>query len=689
MPIVETRREGDIAVILVDNPPVNAQNNAVRAGLLEAFRSVKNDATFAGVVLTCVGRTFVAGSDLAEFGKVPQNPSTIDVIDAIEAVNKPVVAALFGTPMGGGLELALACHFRIATRDARLALPEIKLGMMPGAGGTQRLPRLAGLEVAAPMILSGDPISGEKALACGLVDELYEGDPVAAGVAFVKKIIAAKRPLTLARDRNEKIEAFKAAGDFDALVAKSTKRGVGGPRAPTAIMKALRDVLELPVDEALKRERATFLELAETDEAKALRHIFFAERETAKPANVPAAAKPREIRRAAILGAGTMGGGIAMSFVNAGIPVTLIEQSDEALKRGIDTITRNYNVSVTRGAIAADDVTRRLALIEGSTDFSKIADADMVIEAVFEDMGLKKEIFEKLDKTCKPGAILASNTSYLDVNEIAAVTKRPQDVLGMHYFSPANVMKLLETVRGAKTAPDVVATAITIGRKTGKVPVVVGVGPGFVGNRMFRLRGIEAERMMLEGAMPHEIDSAMVQFGFPMGPLAVSDMGGLDIGFRSRKASGLKAPIADQICEMGRFGQKTGRGYYIYEKGSRTPKRDPEVEELIIATSKRMGVARRPFTAQEIAERIMFPMINEGARILDEGIAERAGDIDVIWIHGYGFPAWRGGPMFYANTVGLKYIADRLTEFSKQANDPQHMPSKLLAKLAAEGKGFE
>ena len=457
----------------------------------------------------------------------------------------------------------------------------------------------------------------------------------------------------------------------------------------TAAVKALQDALNAPIDEALKRERATFFELAATDEAKSLRHIFFAERDTAKPANVPADVRPRDIKRAAILGAGTMGGGIAMSFANAGIPSRLSSNRRTRSSAALTSIAKNYNVSATRGAISVDDVGKRLALISGSTDFSKVAEADMVIEAVFEDMALKKEIFEKLDKACKPGAILASNTSYLDINEIAAVTKRPRDVLGMHYFSPANVMKLLETVRGEKTAPDVVATAIAVGRKTGKVPVVVGVCPGFVGNRMFRLRGIEAERMMLEGALPHEIDAAMVQFGFAMGPLAVSDMGGLDIGFRSRKASGLKAPIADQICEMGRFGQKTGRGYYIYEKGSRTPKRDPEIEELIVATSKRMGVTRRSFTPQEIAERIMFPMINEGARILDEGIAERAGDIDVIWIHGYGFPTWRGGPMFYANTIGLKYVADRLAEFSRQANDPQHMPSALLKKLAAEGNGFE
>jgi 3-hydroxyacyl-CoA dehydrogenase len=689
VPIVETRRDGEIAVIIVDNPPVNAQNNAVRAGLLDAFTRVKGDASVAGVVLTCAGRTFVAGSDISEFGSTIQSPTTLDVIAAIEAVSKPVVAALFGTPMGGGLELALACHFRIAAPNTKLALPEIKLGLIPGAGGTQRLPRLAGVEVAAAMVLSGDPITTDKARACGLIDDVFEGDPIAAGAAFALRVIAEKRPLRLARDRDERIAAFKSSGaSFDELVAKSSKRGVGGPRAPVMAVRALRDAIESPINEALARERSAFLELTASDESKALRHIFFSERDANKPANIPAGIKPHEIKRAAVLGAGTMGGGIAMSFANAGIPVTLIDHGAEPLQRGLDTIKKNYEVSATRGAISADDVTKRMALINGATDLAAVADADLIIEAVFEDMALKQEIFAKLDKLAKPGAILATNTSYLDVNIIADATKRPESVLGLHFFSPANVMKLLETVRGEKTSPEVLVTSLAVGRKIGKMPVVVGVGPGFVGNRMLRLRGIEAERVMLEGAMPHEIDAAMVQFGFAMGPMAVADMGGLDIGFRSRKATGLKAPIADQICEMGRFGQKTGRGYYIYEKGSRTPKRDDEVEQLIVATSKNMGVTRRTFAPMEIVERLLFPMINEGARILEEGIAERSGDIDVIWIHGYGFPTWRGGPMFYANTVGLKHVADRMTEFSKQTGDERHMPAPLLKKLAAEGKGF-
>jgi 3-hydroxyacyl-CoA dehydrogenase len=690
VPIVELRREGDIGVIVVDNPPVNAQNNAVRSGLLDAFTQARNDAAIKGVVLTCAGKTFVAGSDISEFGKKMQSPTTIDVIDAMEALGKPAVAAIFGTPMGGGLELALGCHFRIAAQNTKAALPEIKLGLMPGAGGTQRLPRLAGMEKAAAMILSGDPINAKDALACGLVDELFDGDPVAAGVAFIKKVMAEKRPLVLARDRDDKLAAYRGdSKKFDELIASSIKRGRGGPKAPPMAVQALKDALDLPVTEALKRERAAFFVLVDTPESASLRHIFFAERDAAKVEGVPRDMKGAEVKKVAVIGAGTMGGGIAMSFANAGIAVTLIDTTQEALDRGLGVIAKNYRISAGRGGVTSEDVEKRIELIKGATDLAAVADADIVIEAVFEEMGLKQEIFGKLDKLAKPGAILATNTSYLDVNVIAEATKRPQDVLGLHFFSPANVMKLMETVRGAKTSPQVLATSLAVGRKIGKMPVVVGVGPGFVGNRMLRLRGIEAERVLLEGAMPYELDAATVQFGFAMGPLAVADMGGMDIGFRSRKATGLKAPIADQICEMGRFGQKTGRGYYIYEQGSRTPKRDDEVEQLIVDTSKRMGVTRRHFEPMEIVERLLFPMINEGARILEEKIAQNAGDIDVIWIHGYGFPTWRGGPMFYANTVGLDYVAKRLTEFARQTGDERHNPTALLAKLASEGGKFD
>ncbi len=690
MSIVELRRSGDVAVIVVDNPPVNAQNNAVRAGLLDAFTRARADSAVAGVVLTCAGRTFIAGSDISEFGTALQTPTTPDVIAAIEALGKPVVAALFGTPMGGGLELALGCHFRIAAPGTKLALPEIKLGLIPGAGGTQRLPRLAGMETAAAMILSGDPITAEAARASGLVDEIFDGDPAEAGAAFLRRVIAENRPCVLAHDRNEKIAAFGSdRRKFDELIAKSAKRGRGGPRAPAAAQQALYDAVALPIDTALPRERAAFMELVVTEESKALRHIFFAEREAAKLPEDARNAKARDVKRAAVIGAGTMGGGIAMSFAKAGIPVTLIESSPEGLQRGLDTIAKNYRISASRGAMAPEDVDKRLALMTGTTDLAAVADADLVIEAVFEDMELKKEIFSRLDRLAKPDAVLATNTSYLDLETIADATARPQAVVGMHFFSPANVMRLMETVRGARTAPEALATAVNVGRKIGKVPVVVGVCPGFVGNRMLRLRGTEAERVLLEGALPYEIDAALVQFGFAMGPLAVGDMGGLDIGWRSRKASGLKAPIADQICEMGRFGQKTGRGFYLYEQGSRTPKRDEEIEQLVIATSKKLGVTRRPFAPKEIVERLLFPMINEGARILDEKIAQRAGDIDVIWIHGYGFPAWRGGPMHYANTLGLPDVCARLNEFAVAAGDPRHAPAPLLARLAAEGKLFE
>jgi 3-hydroxyacyl-CoA dehydrogenase len=690
VPVVEVRRSGDIAIVVVDNPPVNAQNNAVRAGVRDAFMQARADNGIAGVVLTCAGRTFIAGSDISEFGNTLQQPTTPEVIEAIEAVGKPVVAALFGTPMGGGLELALACHFRIAAPGTKLALPEIKLGLIPGAGGTQRLPRLAGMESAAAMILSGDPIGAEKARELGLVDELFDGDPAEAGAAFIRKAISEKRPATLARNRNDKITAFGFdQAKFDALIAKSAKRGRGGPRAPAMAQRALLEAATLPFETALAHERAAFLSLVDSEESKALRHIFFAERDAAKLPDDARNAKTREVKRAAVIGAGTMGGGIAMSFANAGIPVTLVETSEEALKRGLDTITKNYRVSASRGAMAAEDVDKRLALLNGTTDLAAISGADLIIEAVFEDMALKKELFAKIDRLAKPDAVLATNTSYLDLETIADATSRPQEVLGMHFFSPANVMKLMETVRGARTAPEVLATAVSVGRKIGKVAVVVGVCPGFVGNRMLRLRGIEAERVLVEGALPYEIDAAMVQFGFPMGPLAVGDMGGLDIGFRSRKASGLKAPIADQICEMGRFGQKTGRGYYIYEQGSRTPKRDPEIEQLVVETSRKLGVTRRAFTPKEIVERLLFPMINEGARILEEKIAQRAGDIDVIWIHGYGFPTWRGGPMHYANTIGLPYVCARLNEFAVTASEPRHAPAPLLARLAAEGRRFE
>jgi 3-hydroxyacyl-CoA dehydrogenase len=684
--LVSLRRDGNVGVITIDNPPVNALKNAVRAGLVVALNEAKADPKVEAVVIACAGRTFIAGADISEFGKPPMTPNTGDVIAAIEAVQKPIVAALHGTPLGGGLEIALGCHFRIAAPGTRLGLPEIKLGLMPGAGGTQRLPRLVGIEKALTMILTGDPIPATDALQHGLIDDIVEGDATSAAIAFARRVVAEKRPAVLARDRADRLAKADRA-KFEELAAAQLKRGKG-LQAPAAAIDSIRNALDLPFEEALTRERAKFVELVGSPQSKAQRHIFFAEREAAKAPDVPAGAKPREIKHAAVIGAGTMGGGIAMCFANAGIPVTIVEASQEALTRGLDTIAKNYKSTAARGGLAPDEVERRIGLIKGSTDMAAVGEADLVIEAVFEEMDVKRQVFAALDRIAKPDAVLATNTSYLDVNAIARTTTRPHSVLGMHFFSPANVMRLLEVVRGEKTDPQALVSAIALGRRIGKAPVVVGVCHGFVGNRMLRLRSVEAERLLIEGALPQDIDAAMTDFGFPMGPLAAGDLAGLDISWRMRKAQGLRAEIADRLCELGRFGQKTGKGFYLYETGSRAPKPDPEVEKLIVETSAALGVRRRPIDKQEIVERLLFPMINEGARILDERIAARASDIDVIWVFGYGFPAWRGGIMHYADTLGLPYVRDRLAEFAACTGDERHKPAPLLTKLAAEGMGF-
>jgi len=685
--LVSMRTDRDVAVVTIDNPPVNAMNYEVRAGLLDLVSRASHDDAVSAVVIACAGRTFVAGADITEFGKPPRQPTGIAVIDAMEASPKPVVAALHGTPLGGGLELALGCHFRVAAPGTRLGLPEIKLGIIPGAGGTQRLPRLVGMDKAMAMILSGEPIPVREALDAGLVDEIVEGDPVAGAIAFARRVVAGKRPLVLVRNRDDKLTA--ARGDlaaFDAAAANYTRRA-RGQSAPVAAVAALRAAITLPFADALRRERELFLELVAGDQSKAQRHIFFAEREAAKVPDI-AGAKAHDVKRAAVIGAGTMGGGIAMCFANAGIPVTVVETGAEALARGLDAVTRNYRNTSARGGLAAGEMEARIGRIAGATDIAAVADADIVIEAVFEDMDVKQDVFGRLDRIVKPGAVIASNTSYLDIDALARGTARPQAVVGMHFFSPANVMRLLEVVRGAATSPETLATAIAVGRRLGKVPAVVGVCHGFVGNRMLRLRSVEAERLLLEGALPQDVDGALTGFGFPMGPFAMADLAGLDVSWRMRNAQGLTAPIADQLCERGRFGQKTSRGFYLYKPGSRTPQPDPEVERLIADTAAQRGIARGAIGRDEIVERLLFPMINEGARILREGIARRPGDIDVIWVHGYGFPVHRGGPMHYADSMGLAYIRDQLTAFADKTGDERHRPAPLLAELAAAGTGF-
>ena len=680
---VDLRRDGEIAVVTVDNPPVNALKHEVRAGLAEALRQARDDATVKAVVIACAGRTFFAGADITEFGKPPQAPGLGEVIAAIEAMPKPVIAALHGTALGGGFELALACHFRVAVAGARVGLPEVKLGLLPGAGGTQRLPRLIGPEKALKMIVTGDPIEASEALADGIVDEIVDGDLTTGTIAFARSVAAENRPLRLVRDREDKLSAEGFADAAEALT-----RRLRGREAPAACVEAVRNAIVLPFEEGLKREGELFRKLVTGDQSKAQRHVFFAEREAARVPGIPEGTKPRPIASGAVIGAGTMGGGIAMCFANAGIPVTIVETGRDLLQKGLDRVAANYRATVARGGLGADEMERRIALIKGVTELDAVGAADFVIEAVFEEMQLKKRVFADLDRVAKANAVLATNTSTLDVDEIARATSRPRDVLGTHFFSPANVMRLLEIVRGAATSPDALVTAVTLGRYLGKVPVTVGVCYGFVGNRMLARRSVEAERLLLEGALPQEVDAAVTGFGFPMGPFAMADMAGLDVGWRIRKGRGERNEIEDALCEAGHFGQKTGKGYFRYDAGSRAPVPDPEVERTILDASSRAGITRRAITQEEIVERMIFPMINEGACILEEGIAARPGDIDVIWVYGYGWPVWRGGPMYYADRLGLAHLRDRLTIYAERSGDETLRPATRISRLAAEGRGF-
>ncbi|MGJ5080783.1 3-hydroxyacyl-CoA dehydrogenase NAD-binding domain-containing protein [Bradyrhizobium sp. HKCCYLS3013] len=685
--VAKLDRHDIIGIVTIDSPPVNALSAAVRGGILDNVKAAIDDPAIKAIVLTCGGRTFIAGADITEFGKPPKPPALNDVLSTIENSPKPVIAAIHGTALGGGLEVALACHYRVATKEAKLGLPEVKLGLLPGAGGTQRLPRAVGPELAVKMIVAGDPIGAAEALKAGLIEEIVEG-PASGGEAFARKVVAENRPLRKLRDDDSKIAAAKADRSiFTNAVAAITKKS-RGLEAPFAAADAVGYAIDLPFDEGLKREREGFLKLLTSDQSKAQRYAFFAEREAAKIAGVPEGTKGRKVERVAIIGAGTMGGGIAMSFANAGIPVTLIETAEEQLNRGMGIMQKNWEATAARGGIPADAPAKRMALIDGKVGLENVKDADLVIEAVFETMAVKKEVFGKLDQYAKPGAVLASNTSYLNIDAIAAETSRPQDVLGMHFFSPANVMKLCEIVRAEKTAPDALVTAVSIARKIAKVPAVVGVCDGFVGNRMLAQRGKQAEKLLFEGALPQQVDAVVTKFGMPMGPFAMGDLAGLDIGWRSRKDRGIKSEIADALCEAGRFGQKTGKGYYKYEAGSRAPLPDPDVEKLIDETLAKLGLKRRAVSDEEILERMMYPMINEGAKILAEGIAARPSDIDVVWLYGYGWPIYRGGPMYWADSVGLKHIAERLAFYAKETNDPSLEPAPLLKKLADEGKTF-
>ena len=671
-----------IAVATIAAPPVNALSAALRAALAEAVTRATGDAAIRALVIAAEGRTWIAGADISEFGKPPASPTLGDLIALVDACPKPIVAAIHAACLGGGLEVAMACTARVLGPAAKLGLPEVKLGLLPGSGGTQRAPRLMGAAAALRLMAEGEPLSARAAVAAGLAEALAEGDLREAARAEAARLAAAPPPPPVsARDA-----ALGPREAFEAEAAKLVRRAETEPQV-AAMIACVRACFEAPFAEAVAQERQAFLDLLQDPRSKALRHVFFAEREAAKIAGIPAGTTPRKVERAAVLGAGTMGAGIAMCFANAGIPVRVIETDDAALQRGLARIRATYESSMKRGSLTADAMAARMARVEGAVGLEAASDADLIVEAVFEEMGLKKQVFATLDRVAKPGAILASNTSYLDIDEMAAATSRPGDVVGMHFFSPANVMKLLEVVRAKQTAPDALATAAEVGRRLGKVPVVVGVCFGFVGNRMLARRTAQVERLLLDGALPEQVDAALTGFGFRMGPCAMGDLAGLDIGWRIRQATGKTAPVADALVEAGRLGQKTGKGYYLYPEGARAGVPDPEVAALIARIAAAQGVTRRAIPQDEILDRLLLPMVNEGARILDEGIAARAGDIDVVWLHGYNWPAWTGGPMHWAEARGLGEIIGRLARFAEASGDESLRPAPALLRAASEG-GF-
>jgi len=684
-PVVELRREGEIAVLAVNSPPVNALSAQVREGIVEGIRQAGADAGIKAVVLHCEGRTFFAGADISEFGKPPKHPMLPEVVDFVEASSKPVVAALHGTALGGGLETALACHYRVAVPSAKVGFPEVKLGLLPGAGGTQRLPRLVGPEQALEMVTSGSPISAKAAKEMGIVDELVdEGDLLASAIAFARTVVAENRPLKKVRDLDDKIAAARGKPEIFENFRKANARKFRGFQAPEYNIRCIEAAVNRPFDEGIRLERQLFQELVSGEQSAAQRHVFFAERQVWKIPDISDDTPTLPVKKVGIIGAGTMGGGISMNFANAGLPVTIVEAKPEALERGLGVIRRNYESTAKKGRMSMEDVERRMGLLTGSLNLEDLADCDLIIEAVFENMAIKKEIFSKLDAIAKPGVILATNTSYLNVNEIAAMTKRPESVLGMHFFSPANIMRLLEVVRGEKTDKRVIATAMQLGRQIGKIAVLVGVCHGFVGNRMLEPRQREANRLILEGAMPWDVDRVLYEFGFPMGPFAMADLAGLDIGWSRETSKG--ETVREILCEQDRRGQKTGAGFYDYDE-NRTAKPSKLVEQIILDLSAKKGIARRTISDQEILERCIYTMVNEGAKILEEGIAIRSSDIDVVWINGYGWPVYRGGPMFYGEQVGLGHVVERLRDYEARFG-ADFKPSALLERLAAEGRGF-
>jgi len=695
--LVSLTRDGDIAIITINNPPVNALSPGVPEGIGEAIAETSKDDSVKGIILIGGGKTFIAGADIKEFGKVTSGEkgrgSLLPLLLAIEDCPKPTIAAIHGTAFGGGLEVAMAFHYRVAAPGAQVGQPEVKLGIIPGAAGTQRLTRLAGVAKSVEMCAFGDPVRANEAHKAGIIDHIVEGDLLQGAISFVRDLLAKGEGPRKTRDRNEKLGTAEAnAPMFEAAraQAKKTRRGM---IAPLAAIDAVEASTKLSFEEGCEREAELFRECLFSDQSKAMIHVFFGEREVAKIPGLPRDTGTLDIRKAAVVGAGTMGGGIAMNYANAGIPVLLKETSQEFLDRGLATIKKNYANSVKKGRFSQEVMDQRMSLITPTLTYDGFEEVDIVTEAVFEGMELKKVVFGELDAICKPNTILASNTSTLNIDEIASATKRPEWVIGHHYFSPANVMRLLEMVRGKATSDAVIATSMGLSKRLRKVGVLVGNCRGFVGNRMLYPYAREAQFLVEEGALPQDVDGAIYEFGFAMGPLAMGDLAGLDVGWRIRKEykhlekPGVRQPrLADRLCELGRFGQKTGAGWYRYDENrNRIP--DPEVEKLIEEVSNEAGITRRPISAEEIIERTQYALINEGAKILEEGIAIRAVDIDIIYLNGYGYPTWRGGPMWYADTVGLKKVYDRVSEFHDQHGELWE-PAPLLKTLAEQGKTF-
>ena len=690
----EVREE--IALLTIDNPPVNPLSSGVRQGLSDGISAALADDAVKAIVLTGAGRAFIAGADISEFGGASQGPSLHDCLNTMDNSAKPIIAGINGTAFGGGLEVALCCHYRVIAPSAQVGLPEVKLGLLPGAGGTQRLPRLVGAAKALEFMLSGDGIPGPQAKELGIADELASGDIVDESIAYARKIIAAGGAVRRIRDEDALLIADRDSNEVFDSARKTAARRMRNRFAPEMIVQCVEAAVNLgDFDAGMKVEGANFAQCLKHPQREALIHMFFSEREVAKIPDVPRDTDTIDLQQAGVIGCGTMGGGISMSFLNVGIPVKVIEMDEVALARGLGVIKKNYDIQVQRGRMTAGEVDQRMSLISGSTDFADLSQADLIIEAIYENIDVKVDTFKKIDAVAKPGAILASNTSGLDIDKMANATSRPESVIGLHFFSPANIMRLLEVVRGEKTSKSVIATSMQLGKRLNKIAVLSGNAPGFIGNRMLGGYTRQAGEIILQGATPYQVDNVLLKFGMPMGPFQMNDLVGLDLGWRARKLGGVKpedvpitARVADKLCEIERFGQKTSRGFYIYPEGSRAGQADPEVVEIVEQTSAELGITRREISDDEVLKRCLYPMINEGARILADGIAIRPCDIDIVYINGYGFPEVTGGPMFYADQIGLDKILADIKKFDQEYGGEAWKPAPLLEKLVAEGKGF-